>query len=1228
MKIKWVLGLVISLAFISVIAQIGENNLTITVTSDGKAKISQILFPKTYVSTIDVNLISSQISNMLVVDEKNNFLGTKQTENVVKIATLGASTADLKYNADIIRYEKGVFKIKYSSDQESRVVLPPLSKIVSMNTIPIEVNEKDYLLPPGDISISYTIRPVTSQEFPVTVGNKEYKIETISAAKIEEFASNENKIQFIIKDKATILAIIPTLVLANPDEVTLNNEMVDFSEFHKNGTHSWIRIEPHEKGLVKISDSSPKPAEGGGCLIATATYGSEMSHQVQFLREIRDDKLMSTATGVSFMTGFNQLYYLFSPTIADLEREHPMFREMVKIGITPMLSSLSILSFADSEHEIVGFGVIAILLNVGMYFALPILTSYEIKKIVRTRGVHRSNLSIKSSYTIRKTLKTSLFGILAIIVLCVSVPSAFAQSEESESPIKTILDLTRNNLVESLDSAEQVPSTAQTFYNMGQIEYEKAIAALDSGDDEAAREHALIAMALFEDSASIIGTLEESRVLDQLPNGFGNGVGSASEQGLEKGQGLGVGGIPPGIMKQMIAANIFEIQEEITDVEEEVEGLKNLISTNNLDVDLTEYNKAVNLAKEVLANGDIPNAQAKLALANEIKSDLYNQINEIVTENQDEKINEFVEKSISNIEELLSKGENLGLTKKAISELEDTLASLKSGNIEESLDKTSEKSKFANEIKENKEAEKELKAEEKAAEKEVKSEQKAEEKELKAEEKNNDKPKEISNGLGAAGDNPSDNGFANGQGLGLGKIPPGIAKLFGYEEGDVDKNKAEEKELKAEEKAAEKELKAESKEIPNGLGAAGDNPSDNGFANGQGLGLGNIPPGLARFDSFEESFSSSPDDFFENHFEAKFEAKFEKSFDDTKKGNGNGKGLLGDAPGKSGEAPGQNKEKKKDGNGNGNGNGNGKPDKVTGLTANAISSTQIDLSWTAPDDGGSPITGYQIEQKSGGGGWTTIVANTGSTTTSYSNTGLTSNTSYDYKVSAINANGIGGASSHETATTPTVGGNILPIANAGSDQIINENTATLLDGSGSSDSDGTIVSYSWILNPGPGTGILSNANTVSPTYTAGDINGNGPNRELTFTLTVTDNNGGTNSDTVLVTVINGNGGGVNNQPTVTNGGIPDANTPKNVNYVVDVASYFADVENSDSELIYTGSSVKVSGDAVVHKITSSSGTSIVTIEVKNNKTGVADITITATDAGGLSITDTFRLTVS
>ena len=132
-------------------------------------------------------------------------------------------------------------------------------------------------------------------------------------------------------------------------------------------------------GMCVIIDNS----EGGGCLIATATYGTEMAPQVQLLREIRDNQLMNTGSGASFMTGFNQLYYSFSPTIADMERENPVFREAVKIGITPLLSSLSILSFADSESEVIGYGVGVILMNLGMYVAAPALLIYKGRKFIR-----------------------------------------------------------------------------------------------------------------------------------------------------------------------------------------------------------------------------------------------------------------------------------------------------------------------------------------------------------------------------------------------------------------------------------------------------------------------------------------------------------------------------------------------------------------------------------------------------------------------------------------------------------------------------------------------------------------------------------------------------------------------------------------------------------------------------------------------------------------------------
>jgi hypothetical protein len=125
------------------------------------------------------------------------------------------------------------------------------------------------------------------------------------------------------------------------------------------------------------------PKEGGGCLIATAAYGSEMAPQVQFLREIRDNKVMSTESGASFMTGFNQFYYSFSPVIADYERENPLFKEAVKIGLTPLISSLSILEYAESEDEILGYGISLIILNIGMYIAAPAILIYKTRKIVK-----------------------------------------------------------------------------------------------------------------------------------------------------------------------------------------------------------------------------------------------------------------------------------------------------------------------------------------------------------------------------------------------------------------------------------------------------------------------------------------------------------------------------------------------------------------------------------------------------------------------------------------------------------------------------------------------------------------------------------------------------------------------------------------------------------------------------------------------------------------------------
>jgi hypothetical protein len=99
-----------------------------------------------------------------------------------------------------------------------------------------------------------------------------------------------------------------------------------------------------------------------------------MAPQVPQLREIRDTTIRNTNSGTAFMTSLNQLYYSFSPIVADFEREQPIFREGMKVMLTPMLSSLSLLNHVeiDSEQGMLGYGISLILLNVAMYIGIPI----------------------------------------------------------------------------------------------------------------------------------------------------------------------------------------------------------------------------------------------------------------------------------------------------------------------------------------------------------------------------------------------------------------------------------------------------------------------------------------------------------------------------------------------------------------------------------------------------------------------------------------------------------------------------------------------------------------------------------------------------------------------------------------------------------------------------------------------------------------------------------------
>ena len=184
------------------------------------------------------------------------------------------------------------------------------------------------------------------------------------------------------ESSSTALEIIPKIIHYDPKNVFTT------LEFNGIGTH-YLTISESSYQNVQVTDNSDDEVKedidestGGGCLIATVAFGSEIAPQVQFLREIRDGKIMATESGTAFMTGFNQFYYSFSPAVADYERENPMFKEAVKLTLTPLLTSLAILNYVniDTEQEMLGYGIGVILLNIGMYFVAPVVLVMSVKK--------------------------------------------------------------------------------------------------------------------------------------------------------------------------------------------------------------------------------------------------------------------------------------------------------------------------------------------------------------------------------------------------------------------------------------------------------------------------------------------------------------------------------------------------------------------------------------------------------------------------------------------------------------------------------------------------------------------------------------------------------------------------------------------------------------------------------------------------------------------------------
>ena len=218
---------------------------------------------------------------------------------------------------------------------------------------------------------------------------------------------------------------------------------------------------------------------------------------------------------------------------------------------------------------------------------------------------------------------------------------------------------------------------------------------------------------------------------------------------------------------------------------------------------------------------------------------------------------------------------------------------------------------------------------------------------------------------------------------------------------------------------------------------------------------------------------------------------------------------------------------------------------------------------------------------------------------------------YYFVVTAENANNESDISEQVQATpTSDSSGNANPIADAGEDQNVKAFASVSLDGSGSSDSDGTIVSYSWRQTDGTEV-ELSGADQAIASFTAPDADAT-----LEFELTVTDDDGSSNSDSISVNVT------INAIP------IADAGADQNVTSGVTVSLDGSGSSDSDGSIV-SYSWEQIDGDITVSLTDASSAIASFTAPAVSISTStVLQFQLSVSDDFGGTSSDTVTVTIS
>ena len=329
-----------------------------------------MLTTEQFLDVMDISLLKNEISSGKGFLDVAKNISTFQEQVVLKVSQVGSE--DVQDVVVDVPRSTSTFTILPESKRVLYMLTTsldiPIDQIDVYDLKPLELIDEDTISRSGYFADGFF--PLNSIISVIIYPENDYEVKNINAPIIGDLSNIDE-----LKQGGWFTYSFQV----NATSIDEQSDRLDMKYFF--GDESSVSKQQLEIRSVPLGEELP-PARIGGCLIATGAFGSEMGPQVQLLRELRDNTVLQTESGSAFMTGFNQFYYSFRPLIADYERQNPVFKEAVKLTLTPLLTSLTLLQYADidSESEMLGYGIGVILLNIGMYFVAPAVLIMKVRK--------------------------------------------------------------------------------------------------------------------------------------------------------------------------------------------------------------------------------------------------------------------------------------------------------------------------------------------------------------------------------------------------------------------------------------------------------------------------------------------------------------------------------------------------------------------------------------------------------------------------------------------------------------------------------------------------------------------------------------------------------------------------------------------------------------------------------------------------------------------------------